>query len=52
MSNCRNPKYENYVKFVDFIITTRKHSNRMHTDCTVTRLSSEREAMRPIVDRQ
>ena len=30
---------------------TRKHSSRMHTDRAVTRMSSERVAMRPIVHR-
>ena len=31
---------------------TRKHSSRMRTDRAVTRMSSERIAKRPIVDRQ
>ena len=30
---------------------TRKHSSRMRTDRAVTRMSSDRVAMRPIVDR-
>ena len=30
---------------------TRKHSSRMHTDRDLTTMSSDRVAMRPIVDR-
>ena len=30
---------------------TRKHSSRMRTDHTITRMSSDRVAMRPIVNR-
>ena len=32
-------------------LLTRKHSSRMRTDCTVTRMSSDRVVMRPIVNR-
>ena len=33
------------------LIITRKHSSGMHTDRAITRMSSDRVAMRPIVDR-
>ena len=37
---------------IPLILKTRKHSSRMRTDRTITRLSRERVAMRAIMDRQ
>ena len=39
------------TNFRVIITITRKHSSRMRTDRTVTKMTSDRVAMRPIVDR-
>ena len=43
---------DNINDSINNITNTRKHSSRMHTNRAVTRPSSERVAIRPIVDRQ